>query len=99
MLSEEMKKRIAKTLDERFRAMLQATQCPMCGVNDFAISDGYVVVVMQEGFRTLTIGGPSIPAIALICKNCGFISHHALGALGLLPKPQDNLAQGKGGKN
>jgi hypothetical protein len=34
------------------------------------------------------MASPTVPAIAIACSNCGFISQHAAGALGLLPAPQ-----------
>ena len=34
---------------------------------------------------TLRAKFAAIPTIAIVCNNCGYISQHALGALGLLP--------------
>jgi hypothetical protein len=35
-------------------------------------------------------GGQTVPAAAIVCNRCGFLSQHALGALGLLPKNESN---------
>jgi hypothetical protein len=57
----------------------------MCGHNKFVLADGFFNNSVQTNFEAaLVLGGPSIPTIALICSNCGFISQHALGVLGLL---------------
>jgi ribosomal protein S27E len=88
MLSQETKNRIIEVLNTRLRANGRAVQCPMCGHNNFAISDAYISNSLQDDFQNIVLGGPSIPSIAVICTNCGFISQHALGVLGLMPQPQ-----------
>lgn len=60
--------------------------CPMCGTNKWAIGDGYFSNSLQKDFSSVNLGGVGIPSIPVICSNCGFISQHAVGALGLLPK-------------
>lgn len=81
------KNEIIKKIEEK-----GATQpCPRCGNNNFAIVDGYLnQSVQKEISGGLIIGGPSIPSVAVVCSNCGFISQHALGSLGLLPTKDDN---------
>lgn len=68
--------------------------CPMCGNKHFSIGDGYFVTSIQDNLKDIQIGGEVIPSIPIICNKCGFISLHALGALGLLPKKNG----GKDGK-
>ncbi len=64
--------------------------CPMCGRTNFALADGYFNHTLHgEVASGITVGGPSIPTIAIICTNCGFTSQHALGALGLLKAPEE----------
>ena len=81
LMSEEEKKRAVDTLTKKG----VKTQCPMCSNNNFILAEGYFNQTMQGNFHGgLILGGPSIPSVAIVCTNCGFISHHALGALGLL---------------
>lgn len=83
LLSESEKQKIICKLNEKG----VRTTCPMCGNNKFVIADGYFNHPMQSGFQGgLTLGGPSIPTIAIVCERCGFTSQHALGVLGLLPQ-------------
>ena len=60
--------------------------CPRCGKNSFAIIEEYITLSIQKDLNNIVIGGPSIPTAAAICNNCGYISLHALGAIGLLKK-------------
>ena len=95
MITQEEKQRIILELNKRFGS--SGIKCPMCGNNHFIIGDGYFNSFVQDDFRSLNLGGPSIPSIPIICDKCGFISSHALGVLGLLPK-NDNEGK-KGGDN
>ena len=98
MITQEEKQRIILELNKRFNS--SGIKCPMCGNNHFIIGDGYFNSFMQDDFRSLNLVGPSIPSIPsipIICDRCGFISSHALGVLGLLPK-NDNEGK-KGGDN
>ena len=95
MITQEEKQRIILELNKRFGS--SGIKCPMCGNNHFIIGDGYFNSFMQDDFKSLNLGGPSIPSIPIICDRCGFISSHALGVLGLLPK-NDNEGK-KGGDN
>jgi hypothetical protein len=85
---EELKQRIVKRLQEK----KVRGACPMCATNQFVLLDGYFSHPVQLDLTTgMVLGGPSVPTVAIACNNCGFISQHALGALGLLPP------QGPGG--
>lgn len=81
MISKKKKEEIAKILDEK----LKGIKCPMCHKDSFIIADGYFNNVLQDNLDGLVLGGSTIPTISIICSNCGFVSQHALGALGLLP--------------
>ena len=60
--------------------------CPRCGNNKFTVLDGYAQYMIQpEITGGLVIGGPTVPVALVACENCGAITPHALGALGLLP--------------
>jgi hypothetical protein len=86
MLNNEQKKKIAEALEKRKHGLT----CPMCQNKSFIMADGYFNNNMQTDFGSFSIGGPAIPTIAIVCSNCGFVSQHALGVLGLLPKEENN---------
>ena len=56
----------------------------MCHQRHFEILEGYMSDMLQSDYHNIVIGGHTIPSIVLVCSNCGFISKHALGALGLM---------------
>lgn len=67
------------------------SQCPRCNHPNWSLIDGYFNQTIQPNVEgSIVIGGPSVPSIALACNNCGFISQHALGALGLLAKQKES---------
>jgi len=70
---------------ERLKERGATLPCPRCGNTEFAFIDGYFNQPLQEDFAGLVIGGPSVPSLTTACVRCGFMSQHALGALGLLP--------------
>ncbi|MBR3021710.1 MAG: hypothetical protein IKH59_05010 [Bacteroidaceae bacterium] len=83
MLSQEEKQKIANRLNERIHELT----CPMCHQRGgFIIAEGYFTNYLQDSLTNMQIGGASIPTIAIVCSHCGFVSQHALGALGLLPQ-------------
>jgi hypothetical protein len=84
-LSEEEKKKIADALQERNFS----GKCPMCGFENFAILDGYFNPPLNLNIGEVILGQTVIPSAVLVCKRCGFICQHALGALDLLPKEGD----------
>lgn len=85
LLTEEQKQEIIK----KFQEKKILTVCPMCKHPHFTIADGYFTNSLQNEVGGIIFGGPTIPSIAIICNNCGFISQHALGVLGLLNKHND----------
>lgn len=88
MFSEEKKQELIRALDGRLKQFGIPLKCPMCGNQHFSIADAYLRNDLQADLKSVNLGGPSIPAIAIICSNCGFISQHAVGVLGLLPKEE-----------
>lgn len=80
ILSEDDKRKIANELSKRIPDLA----CPMCRKKNFIITDGYFNSSINANLQEMVLGGPSIPSIGIICANCGFISQHALGILGLL---------------
>jgi hypothetical protein len=84
--SQERKDKIVKALTEKGVRL----PCPRCGNQRFTLVDGYFSEPIQGELGGIVLGGPTIPSIVTICTQCGFISQHALGALGLLPKEEEN---------
>lgn len=85
---EKQKEKIIKSLEEHGVKSI----CPMCGNKQFQLVDGYLNQAIQETIPGVAIGGTTVPSVVIVCVYCGFISQHALGALGLLPKES---AEGK----
>lgn len=64
--------------------------CHRCGSRNFQVLDGYINYSMQPEVSTaFVLGGPVVPAALVACENCGAITAHALGALGLLLKEEE----------
>ena len=67
--------------------------CPRCSNTNFSLVDGYFKDPIQPDLKNFNLSGPSIPTIVTVCARCGFVSQHALGALGLLPRQPDGEPQ------
>jgi hypothetical protein len=58
--------------------------CPLCRISNWQLQDSLVQTpVASLGGAIMTIGGPIVPLVQLICLNCGFVSLHAAGLLGI----------------
>ena len=79
-LSEQEKQKIIRALEERGAIL----PCPRCGNNSFTLLDGYFNQTLQTELKGIVLGGPSVPSVVVACNRCGYLSQHALGALGLL---------------
>lgn len=90
-MDQEKKAEIIRALNERGVRL----PCPRCGNPSFTLIDGYFNEMIQPNANTLNIGGPSIPSIITACIRCGYLSQHALGALGLLPTQENNKEEEK----
>lgn len=85
MLTNEQKEKIKAELLKKVPVLT----CPMCQTKNFTMSDGYFSNTLQPDLNSIALGGQSIPTIAIICNNCGFVSQHAIGRLGLLGKTEE----------
>lgn len=83
-IPNEEKEVIIKSLEEHGAKY----PCPRCGNKSFTLLDGYFNQTVQNELKKMTIGIPSLPSVVVICKQCGFISQHSLGILGLLPSEE-----------
>jgi predicted nucleic-acid-binding Zn-ribbon protein len=81
-ISQEEKQKIIRALGERGANR----PCPRCGNENFTLVGGYFNQTIQTEAQGIVLGGPSIPSVVVVCSRCGYLSQHALGALGLLPK-------------
>ena len=84
-MNDTDKKEIIKRLEERNAKL----PCPRCGNQKFILLDGFINEAIQQDIKKITLGGIMLPAIGTVCDNCGFISYHALGVLGLLNKSEN----------
>lgn len=83
-LSQEQKQKIIKALEEHEARL----PCPRCGNQSFMLLGGYFNQTIQTELSSIALGGPSVPSVVTACKRCGFLSQHALGVLGLLPREE-----------
>ncbi len=71
----------AATLQKWLNAKAAGLGCGMCAANDWAPGDIIVPTIRTGG---VTLGGPSIPVVMLICGNCAHIELFAAEEVGLL---------------
>ncbi|MCT7536987.1 hypothetical protein [Aliarcobacter butzleri] len=66
--------------------------CHRCGHEQFTVLRGFANIPVQDVFdpNVMSIGGPSIPVVNVGCSNCGAITQHAIGALGMLNDGEKN---------
>jgi predicted nucleic-acid-binding Zn-ribbon protein len=83
--AQDQKDKIIKVLAERGANL----PCPRCGNNAFTLLDGYFNQIIQEEPKGIVLGGRTVPSIVVACKRCGYLSQHAIGILGLLPKEEN----------
>lgn len=59
-------------------------ECSRCGGNSFTVLDAYSRIMKKIDGNIKTEGGMMVLPIAVVaCTQCGAITMHALGALGL----------------
>lgn len=57
--------------------------CPMCRQSNWQLGEDLVHAPVTSLGGGMALGGPHIPMAQVICTNCGFVSHHAAGVLGI----------------
>ena len=50
--------------------------CPRCGNQNFAVVAESIIFI-QSNPAVLSIGGPSIPTVVIVCDKCGYVTQHA----------------------
>ena len=83
-MDEARKKEVIQKLTEKGAVK----ECPRCGNKGFSLIDQYTNIILQDNIGGIVIGGPTVPCVLVACNNCGYLSTHALGALGLLPSTE-----------
>jgi hypothetical protein len=58
--------------------------CPRCGHLHFSVVEETFIPINHDP-NAVVAGGPVVPTVIVACSNCGFVTQHALGALGLAP--------------
>jgi hypothetical protein len=73
------------------------TACPRCANANFLLLDGYTQITLHRDRPTENLSKANlVPAVSMACMQCGFISTHALGALGLLQRFESQAARTEG---
>jgi len=88
-LTQEQKDKIIKALTDRGAKL----PCPRCGNDSFTLLDGYFNQIIQTELKGIVLGGRAIPSIVVACNRCGYLSQHALGVLGLLPRDESKKTE------
>ena len=86
-ISADDKHRIIAALKAR-----GAGSCPRCRDSQWTVSE-YSRIDVQATMDRDTPERTTIPAIMIVCENCGFIAQHALQPLGVWPHTATDLAQ------
>jgi len=91
---ENLTEQQRQALADRLNGKRVGNLCPMCHQGGtMKLADGYFQHALQRDFSgAIVLGGPSIPTVVLVCGNCGFVSEHAAGILGLLEKRAEEVA-------
>lgn len=85
MISDKERQDIIKVLTERIGGF----SCPICHKGHFSLVDGFSSHALTDDYHIINLDGKIIPFVMLVCDNCGFVSQHALGSLGILPKQEE----------
>ena len=77
-LTDRQKQTIQKNLQQKIRG-----NCPMCGQSAWSLQEEVVTTTTASLGGGMAMGGGFVPMIQVICTNCGFVAHHAVGSLGI----------------
>ena len=84
METDKLQNKVITRLNERFGKHGKELACPLCSNKNFIVADAFFVNILQPDINKMTLSGKSVPTIGIMCDNCGFMSQHSLGILGLL---------------
>ena len=78
--------------DSRKKELIAALQakgvrlpCPRCGQINFELI-GESIIPINDNPSVVQLGGPAVPVVMVACSNCGFVTMHAQGSLGVMRK-------------
>ncbi len=74
-----------------------AGACPRCSNSQWTVSE-YSRIEVQATIARDTAERTTIPAVMIVCENCGFISQHALQPLGIWPSSEADVARPTSGR-
>jgi predicted nucleic-acid-binding Zn-ribbon protein len=90
-LTPEAIRLVETALEELKKRNVKNDYCPRCETFDWNVDPVAIPVTPLQGVPAATPQAyfPGfIPAIQIVCKNCGYIMFHNLNALGLAPPPR-----------
>ena len=82
-IEKERVDQLIKRLEEKGAKLA----CSRCGALKFELV-GESIISIQDDPNMIVIGGLSLPVVLVACANCGNISQHALGILGMMRNPK-----------
>ena len=61
--------------------------CPECGARARFVAEGYVTLILNPEATAPRFDDRThlLPTVAVICEQCGHVSQHLMGALGVQP--------------
>ncbi|MGH3888196.1 MAG: hypothetical protein ACRDSZ_16800 [Pseudonocardiaceae bacterium] len=68
----------------RLRELGATLPCPRCAAASFSLVKELSVVPVDPEASAVRVDRLTLPAVLLMCNQCGFLSSHALAALGLV---------------
>jgi len=90
-LAPESVKLIERALDELKKRNVKNDYCPRCDTFDWNVDAVAVNVTPLQGIPANVPSAwfpAAIPAIQIVCKNCGYTMFHNLNTLGLAAPPR-----------
>jgi hypothetical protein len=75
--------KVLAALNAHFKKLGIAPRCVVCGNNSWEMGNVIAPPIYATN-NALTIGGPVVPVVPMVCRNCGNTIQFAAGALGLL---------------
>ncbi|MFZ5584985.1 MAG: hypothetical protein ACOZHQ_03540 [Thermodesulfobacteriota bacterium] len=85
-LPKDYKDQLLKRLHEKKVGPI----CERCSQNDWVVIENGISLIISDFGNAFSVPPPQIPCGAIICKNCGNVRLHALGALGIFPSQGDS---------
>jgi hypothetical protein len=78
-LTADQQERVLKTIKDRVGGDVK---CPLCGQVAWMFTDGVAVIAAQEKLGQFAVPDRGLPALPMVCRQCGnthFLNIFALG--------------------